>query len=120
MTKKSKSWMPLNCWCIKYKQLFKIKPIVLDWCLWLPSSIWKWVLLNYIFQVMLLIMMHFGCMAEVFDLITVFLSEELEEETYVECPPCMKNVSENMCTILQHYINLKPYASSKLVQQGGC
>ena len=57
-----------------------------------------------IFQVLLLLMVHFGLVVKIINFEKAFLNEELEEEIYMKCPPGMNDVGKDDCIILQKYI----------------
>ena len=52
---------------------------------------------DIIFQVLLLIMIHFRLLAKVVDIITAFMHGDLEEEIYMKCPPGMKDIEKDDC-----------------------
>ena len=49
-------------------------------------------------------MIHFGFLAKVVDVKTVFLYGYLEEEIYIECPPGMRNITKYDCIIFEKSI----------------
>ena len=88
--------MNQNRWCVKCKGVFKIKQngsyqanLVAFGYGQLPR-----VDMNLI---VLLVMIHFEFLAKVVDIKTAFLNGDLEVEMYMECPPCIRNVTKDDC-----------------------
>ena len=59
---------------------------------------------NVTFQIMLLLVLHFGYSANIVNVKTAFLYGDLEEEIYMECPQGMKDVKKDDCIILKKCI----------------
>ena len=51
------------------------------------------------FQILLLMMIHFGYLAKIVNVEIAFLYGDIEEEIYMECPKGMKNVVKDDCVI---------------------
>ena len=68
------------------------------------SENYSLVVNNTTFQVLQLMVLHFGYVAKIVDVETAFLYGDLEEEIYMECPQGMSNVTKDNCIILNKCI----------------
>ena len=109
-----KSLMPPNCRCIKNKWV-KIKcncvyQVHLMACGYsqVPgvdvSKNYSPVVNNITFCILLLMVLHFGYLDKIVNIETAFLSGDLEEEIYMECPQGMSNIQKDDCIILNKFI----------------
>ena len=93
--------------CIKNKWVIKIKSnsvyqlhLVVCGYSQVPgvdfSKKYSQVFNNITFHILLLMELHFSCLAKIVD-VEAFLYRDLEEETYMGCPQGMSNVGKNDC-----------------------
>ena len=68
------------------------------------SESYSLVVNNITFHVLLLIVLHFGYLAKIVDVETVFLYVDLEVEIYMECPQGMPDITKDECIILNKCI----------------
>ena len=104
-----KSLMTTNCRCIKNKWVFKIKHNCVYWvhleCEYsqLPgvnfSKNYSPVVINIIFCILLLTVLHFSYSAKIVNVEITFSYGDLKEEIYMECP-----IGKDDCIILNKCI----------------
>ena len=68
------------------------------------SENYSLVINDITFLILLIMVINFGYLTEMVDVETAFLSSDIEEEIYKECPQCMQNVGNDNFIILNKCI----------------